>query len=945
MPVVLRHLGQALGLLAWLVCPIPAFAGDDAPDWELVSLPGGRAAFLPQIGMAADVPVALVTGEVLRVLYGARHPGPELLARVRSYFAVPREPSTERIPVPMPIAKWQDLLGPRVTDANAFSTILLNRRAALLCFGLLQLDRETLATVTSDAGLLRRLYERHAGVFAAFADVLHVRDGRLEFPGGEAYEAVWAELVGTPLTDPILAIGATVEADNGRLLYFADAVAALDAAGRGLVFRGATAKVTPAEQARSVYRAFTRVEPNWKLGEFPFVRLGADPALMLPMMRVDAASGRLRHTQAFWEAALSDRPSPADFARRWAQLDAGDRAEPGWLLRHVTEAPLPQRVERLQIFAYAERLIDQVEGATPATLAWLVRAFRRYPALMLTLERLAITDADVLTRMATLAGRVTGLSDDPAAREIGLALFQAPLVLVTRARQSRALDDDEVRALVDALSQIEPTRDGYGRSLTTWVDTALLPALNHDPSIEGASAEATLLEAVAGLRATVAPGPPVTVLWETLPYRVDMAAPELARLADARGLQGGNTLDTALSLCRLGSALARSDRVDQARHAAEALAQLRPLLAPIESSERTTAPPPSDLAALTEQAARELALIKSRNDLKRIGDIASRLARAGDAALADVLSSIVYAIWLGDTQGQPFLAGNVARRHDYGVSLPTGSARAETPWAVPLETSGDGEPWHLRGALLGLDVGLARLALRRTRSDRPDEQPTLNDSDRRTLVLGLALTNPNHLDSAAATELAAWLREGREIAATPERLAASVHVLDLDGRRRQAIAWAARHTAADVGTLLMRTELALLGRPAGARVPVTWGAAETPLTGCLCLQFPSPPAMHRFAGRAGAGLLTSRSADLKLRVLEELHHRKLPAELMRGVLASALQDYLDEARPLHGDDWFTLYRHVDRMAAERFDDYIAALTAGGPLVPLAPEAAPTNERP
>ncbi len=83
-------------------------------------------------------------------------------------------------------------------------------------------------------------------------------------------------------------------------------------------------------------------------------------------------------------------------------------------------------------------------------------------------------------------------------------------------------------------------------------------------------------------------------------------------------------------------------------------------------------------------------------------------------------------------------------------------------------------------------------------------------------------------------------------------------------------------------------------------------------------------------------------ADLKLRVLEVLEQRHLPAALTRGVLASALQDYLDEARPGHGDDWFTLARQVDRVSADRFDDYIAALTAGGPLVPLAPVAAPTN---
>jgi hypothetical protein len=194
MLVGVRRLGPALCLLAWLVCPFPAFAGDDAPDWELVSLPGGRAGFLPEIGMTTEVPVAVVTGEIIRVVYAARQPDPELLARVRSYFSTPREQSTERIPLPMPIAKWQSLFGPRVTDANLFSTILLNRRAALLCYGLLQLDRETLATVTSDAGLLRRLYERHSGVFAAFAEVLQVRGGRLVLPGGDDHAAAWVAL-------------------------------------------------------------------------------------------------------------------------------------------------------------------------------------------------------------------------------------------------------------------------------------------------------------------------------------------------------------------------------------------------------------------------------------------------------------------------------------------------------------------------------------------------------------------------------------------------------------------------------------------------------------------------------------------------------------------------------------------------------------------------------
>ena len=93
------------------------------------------------------------------------------------------------------------------------------------------------------------------------------------------------------------------------------------------------------------------------------------------------------------------------------------------------------------IYEFAERLTDRLAGASAADLAWLARGYRRYPALMLTLERLGINDAAVLKRMVTHAGRVSDVAADTAALEIGLALYQAPLMLVARAHQARALDD------------------------------------------------------------------------------------------------------------------------------------------------------------------------------------------------------------------------------------------------------------------------------------------------------------------------------------------------------------------------------------------------------------------------------------------------------------------------------------------------------------------------
>ena len=219
------------------------------------------------------------------------------------------------------------------------------------------------------------------------------------------------------------------------------------------------------------------------------------------------------------------------------------------------------------------------------------------------------------------------------------------------------------------------------------------------------------------------------------------------------------------------------------------------------------------------EASRDLAKLGTRADAKRLDTFAARLSPAEDAALADVMTSLLYALWLGDPQGQAFLAGNVARRHDYGVRLMTGADRELTPWELPLETSGDGEPWHVRGALLGLDVGLARMGLKRTKLDLPESLPTLNESDRRTLVTTLALTNPLELEPGQAHEMSAWLRDGRAILADAGRLESRLDILGLDGRRRQAIAWSMVNAKDELPQLFLRTELALLGRPDGTHAP------------------------------------------------------------------------------------------------------------------------------
>jgi hypothetical protein len=923
---VLHAVVRVVALIGLLACAPAATA---EPAWTLAPLAGGREGLLPRLGLAPDVPAALALGEIIRVVHASRDPGAAQGRIVREYFAA-APAGHESIPVPLDVDAWQALLGVTVTADTLIERVLADRRASLLCYGLLQLDRPTAAFLSSDAAVLRQLYERHAGILAGFGQSLQVRDGAIVLPGGDAAARAWALIVGDARSDTRAAVVSMLDRDDGRLLYFVDTVARLDPVRQSFVFTERPGD-PPGVRLRSLYGAFTRIEPGWRPGEFPFVRLGADPALLLGQLGV-GSGGALRQSKRFWDTALGDSSLVTDHRRRWDDLDESGPAQPAWLLERLTDGALPQRLDSMRVHAFVERLNDWIPEVLPSDLAYLARGYRRFPALLLALERLGVADVELLVRFVGHADRLAGVATDTAQLESALTLFQAPLVLLTRAREAHAIDAGATRDLAASLSRITPRASGYGRAVGEWVDRQLLPALGHDPAIDGLSPENTLLEALAGLRASPAASGS-TLTWESHVYRVDIAAPEVARLTEVRRRQGGNTLDTALAVTRAGAALAGDDAVGAGRRAAAELGRVLDAIEPLEPSERTNASAPPDIRKLLDGVAADLAKLRARADARRLPVVAQRLARAEDALLADVLTSVLYALWLGDPQGQPFLAGNVARRHDYGLRLMTSAERQETPWLVPLETSGSGEPWHLRGALLGLDVGLSRLALRRTRMDLPEYQPTLNESDRRTLVTTLALTNPFDIDAQDAARVVAWMTAGRRLLGSPAALIARLDRLRLDGRRQQAVRWAAVHHPGELDRLLTRTELVLLGRDGETPVPDVWGAAATPLTGCLCLVFPDPPAFDRVIGRAGAGLVTSRMPDLKLRVLERLDQLRLPPTLAHGVLASALQDYLDEVRPAHADDWMTLARHVDRIAEDRFDDYVAALTAGGPLVP------------
>ena len=128
-------------------------------------------------------------------------------------------------------------------------------------------------------------------------------------------------------------------------------------------------------------------------------------------------------------------------------------------------------------------------------------------------------------------------------------------------------------------------------------------------------------------------------------------------------------------------------------------------------------------------------------------------------------------------------------------------------------------------------------------------------------------------------------------------------------------------------------ELMHLGDPSGRTALDRIGNAAIALDGCLCTELMPPGAWMAARGHWQTGLLAVHAADVNLQVVLALHDLHLPAALARDVLASAMQDYVDEARLIEPDDWLSLIRTAQKIPRERIEDYVAALTVRGPLIP------------
>lgn len=314
------------------------------------------------------------------------------------------------------------------------------------------------------------------------------------------------------------------------------------------------------------------------------------------------------------------------------------------------------------------------------------------------------------------------------------------------------------------------------------------------------------------------------------------------------------------------------------------------------------------------------------------------LAAGQPAPIADALTALVYSPAMGDPEGPGLLSKDIAQRHVFGLGAPSGARAELLAWMPPRDQVGDGIPWHVEGALTGLDLGLARLALRRIADNEMPVAPTINLNDQLTLSRTIAALNPRELRDADRNELVAAIARGRaRVAAAGHDLKAAMALAEevqLSFTARQALPWMTVRTPDAIPAIFALRDLMWLGQPVLAQGQLDrWGVYSEALDGRLRTAMPPPAPWESFGGRADSGVMGTQLPDLTLRMAEETVRLKLPARLIPALLTYATQDYWHDVSARFSDDWPAMMRQALALSPSRVEDYVAALVGDGPLRP------------
>jgi hypothetical protein len=841
----------------------PAFGATAEP--ASVRLPVPLETLAGALGIAAADPSVLLLQAVRQIFYGPDAQTRSVRDAVAAALRDSVNPGPTMVPLPMGATAWQQRILETPTSPDGIVTaILTDRRAALLYYGLSAMDEDTLAWLAVDPDALPHL-KRHAGVVAAFGRSIRIRAGRISVPGGSESEPLWKAVVGADPGAPAAFVQRVITED-GRLAFFYDTLAHLDSSRQRFAL-GLGARVDSQEaRLRALLGSFAAAAPEWRIEERPFTRPPIDGAILLSTVRVTRrGTGAAPIGLRIWDRVFrGDDLSTVKFE---PVSDADTRGvseylsvDAAWLASHVLRVPYAIGKRRMDTFLFGQRVFGDRPPSEAAAVATALRGYLSYPALMIAIEQAGIRNPATFANAARHAARLNTI-DPVAARKTAISLFQSAVALIDRASFSGALDTARAETLVASLCSLDvSTKDGYDARFRAWFRGEFLATL-----AARSSAEETLLTAIAG--AGTSPGTLPTITWEGRSYRVDPGFAELRRLQRVRQVQGGPTLDVALS----------------------------PTASPI-----------------------------------------AQTASDPDRSLAEALISIVYAVHLGDPEGPAVTSGNVALRHEFGITAVSSDSRAADPWQLPIERFDGRAAWRIRGSMLGLEAALGRLTLRRLDPTSMPAEPKLGSQDHQTVVLTAALLNAFRVTDSGRDQIAAALARGRAritaLTTGPSQADDVARAAGLSEWRHQALKWSLAQGRAVLSQFSL-LEVFWAGSIEGEATDRlrAWGAAALPLTGCLCLDMPQPAAWEDYGGRQ-MPVLATRGADVALQVADALAALQLPASLAPALSAFVTQDVLEHAQLAYQDDWQEFGRAAKEIPRERLVDYIAALTAGGPLV-------------
>ena len=454
------------------------------------------------------------------------------------------------IAAPLTADHWRDVL--QLPDkADIFASLINSRAAMLVCAGLMGSDPSLRSLLEHDRGLLKWIVKTAPAAFWVSARSIKVEKDRIIVPGGMAAEPIWEALVEARVTRPADFLRLLLTKDSGRLAWFYDSVNAMSAERRTQAL-GNLPVGAQIEELRALYQSYRSADSNWKLEEHPFLRGTTDPWIVSTEIAIADGAVASPNEQWFWEELL-DRGDITRKTAMSAKQEPSTKVTLAWLTQKISGSSAKERRDRYEMVRFAQAVFPNLAGDKQIDALVALGGYRRYRAVLVTLDRMGVKTPRVYARVVEAARQ---LDEELSGRDERHAVvaFQAAMAIIERARLTEAIDGSKAEQLLLSLVDLVDPSDGAKPArpfplLKEWILTTLLdalPPLVQPDQFTAAKTgyESRLLQALAGPPSD--PKAP-TLKWEGLDYRVDLFAGEHARIKRIREQIESPGLDAAIA--------------------------------------------------------------------------------------------------------------------------------------------------------------------------------------------------------------------------------------------------------------------------------------------------------------------------------------------------------------------------------------------------------------